>query len=176
MLSVGGLGALSGIVDALYKGGGSDVISEAVKKQMEEMGTDLLRDLVSEFIPSVPGLGRVQKALMTGGASEFNQARNSWLNRLRPAPLPGTGILQSLSKKLGDNLPSRPEGKYWSWSQSRREWLNRDWRHDWRTQPRDFHGRWVPGRLKTPFIPRRLKRQKRALRRIARKTAKGIRF
>jgi hypothetical protein len=151
---MGGFGIkwAAGVLDGLLAGK-EDVLANALMHKLESMG----EDLISEVIGSVGGgvAGRVQKAVATGGQSEFDRARSKFLNGFRPRPIPHAGII----KKVGGLFQSRAArvrrgGSYkpgsWqgsSWAASREDWLDRQWQHDWRSQPRDEIGRWMPGRL-----------------------------
>ena len=66
-----GLGLLANLGDALIKGD-DNVISALIEKKLQTMGTNLLQ----QFVPmELLGTSRIQRALQTGGASEFNRAR-----------------------------------------------------------------------------------------------------
>jgi hypothetical protein len=115
----------------------------------------------------------VSRAIETGGKSELNRMRSQWLSAVTPAPLPGQGFINRVQNTFQKNahLLTRPEGKWQKWSRSRQQWLDESYRHDWRTQPRDVRGRWKPGRLRSPYVPRTRRRLRRAARRIGRTAA-----
>jgi hypothetical protein len=73
-----------------------------------------------------------------------------------------------------------------NWAQSRQDWLDNHWRHDWRSQPRNVLGQWIPGRLnyiapalmyqgkKPGRTVRTFRKKRRARRAAARKLAKQL--
>jgi len=86
--------------------------------------------------------------------------------------------LQKQFLQAGKKKSFRRSSK-WSrseWASSREDWLGNQWKHDWRSQPRNALGKWIPGRLsaiesqlqyKGKKAGRRTKRRRR-LRRAAR--------
>jgi len=158
-------------------------LDELIEDKLESTGRDLITNLILA-IPIGPGFAAAQRfaeAIESGGAREYERARGQWLNAIKPSFIdPGTG--SGLSRKVLDAFKnasekaikesSRPEAGHWKWSRSRREWLNEDWRHDWRSQPRDKLGRWIPGRLKTIYVAPKLKKLRSARRRFVRKIVK----
>ena len=118
-------------------------------------------------------VGRTMRAFDTGFISEFNRretkvsgsdVRRAVVDRIEAA-LFGEGHGAGSTEGQESN-----QGKRRNWSGSRQQWLNAAWRHDWRSQPRDFYGRWSPGRLNHPYMSkgaRRIRRQRIA---AARKT------
>src|SRR6266699_676675 len=154
-----------------------NVIEELIVKKIEEIGKDFVADLIRET-PLGAAFGvtdRLAKAIESGGASEFKRARAQWLNALKkPINSFGSGssrmgakIQKALQKSAQDS--SRPEDGHWKWSRSRQEWLNEDWRHDWRSQPRDKRGRWIPGRLNTIYVSQTLRKRRASRRKMIRK-------
>jgi hypothetical protein len=164
--------ALSKLGQALMHGD-DNLISRLIENKLEDLGKDLLQDL----LPSEPAvIGRIGKAIETGGASEFLRARNAWLSSVTPAPLPGQGLIGRIQNSFDKNkhLLTRPEGKWQKWSKSRQQWLDERYRHDWRTQPRDYHGRWKVGRLRSPYVGKQRRHLRTMRRRAARKMARQI--
>ncbi len=152
--------------------GATSSFEKVIADKIESMG----RDVISDLINSTPlGAGvskRTRDAIETGGTSEFIRARNKWLNSLKPSRVPGSGLAARVQKafdKAASGEGSRPEQGHWKWSKSRNEWLNEDWKHDWRSQPRDKIGRWIPGRLKTIYASPKVKKVRSARRRAIRK-------
>src|SRR5512139_443302 len=173
MISVS-TGLLGKLASALISGD-ENIIEKLIEKKLEDMGEDLLMQLVSSALPGMVVAQRAARAVETGGASEFNRLRNEWLSAVTPASLPGTGMISRLQKAFEKNkhLLTRPEGKWQTWKKSRQEWLDESWRHDWRTQPRDPHGRWTPGRLRHPYISKGARRIRRARRKAAREAVRA---
>jgi hypothetical protein len=173
MLSVN-VSMLAKLATALIEGD-DDIIAKLLERKLEDLGRDLILNVIGSEIAIA---NRVGEAIKTGGASEFNRMRQQWLHGLTPAPAPGFGFLRRVQNTyereyaLAERNAGRPAGKWWQWSRSRNEWLDRRWRHDWRTQPRDWHGRWIPGRLRHPYMSRTAKRIRRSRRRAARIAAR----
>ena len=156
------------MVAALVSDGGG--LEKAILKKLERMGGELLLEQLG-----LPG---------GGSFGVFN------LKSLMPKALelPGiqpvrvkTQFLRGLQQEfLGKKKKGRwRERSAWgrsNWATGRDDWLDNKWRHDWRSQPRDVFGKWVPGRLTTAAaalqykgkkIGRRTKRR-RKLRRLSR--------
>lgn len=163
--------------------GEENVIEKIIGKKIEELGKGLISDLVKASIgdlakKSAKNLGQ---AILGGTPNEFKRARDLWLNAVHETPL--TGPASKLSMKLQKAFQiaareqTRPEEGHWKWSKSRQDWLNENWKHDWRSQPRDKIGRWIPGRLKTIFVSPSLKKvrsaRRRAIRKQVRETLRG---
>lgn len=135
---------------ALLTGEGGGVLVKILQRKLEEAG----RDLLLEHLPaSSGGIGRLRTAIATGGQSEFNRARDQFLNQFRPRQTPYSGMLRRLESSFlarGNKRRRRIRPGTWqasNWATSRQDWLDNRWRHDWRSQPRDALGRWIPGRL-----------------------------
>ena len=115
---------------------------------------------------------RTKTAYTTGGKSEFNRLRRRILGS------DGSEAAKRIQEaffgkfKERDTTYSRDEGGR-TWSSSRREWLDAGWRHDWRSQPRDKHGKWIPGRLKHPYMTKGARKIRSKRRAAARKAAKS---
>lgn len=164
-------GILPQLERAFAAGGDDDLIGKLIQSKLENIGKGVL----SNFIPGNP-LQRISEAIDTGGMSEFNRMRSQWLSSVTPAPLPGQGLYNNIVNSFEQNkhLLSRPTGKWQRWDRSRQQWLDEHYRHDWRTQRRDPHGRWVVGRTRFPYVPKKQRRQRSIRRRMARKMARQI--
>lgn len=170
------------LATALVEGDDS-LLVKLLTDKVEQLGRDLISDVIgaTAFGAGLSATRRFGRAVETGGASELNRLRDQWLNTVRPARLPG---LRGLQKVLDyQNRPRRTfKWQRGGWARSRQEWLDEGWRHDWRSQPRDLRGRWIPGRLDYPLqtklrVSRRLRRLRRvrnANRRVGRAMARGI--
>jgi hypothetical protein len=175
MLSVN-TGILGKLASALMSGD-ENVLEQLIEKKLESMGEDLVMQLIGSALPGMGAASRVARAVETGGASEFNRLRSQWLSGLTPTPVPGTGMIRRLENAFNKNahLLTRPEGKWMKWNRSRQQWLNEQYRHDWRTQPRDPQsGEWTPGRLRWPYVPKAQRRLRMARRRGARRMAREL--
>lgn len=163
---------------------GIGLIQEIVEGKIEKVATAL----VMEAINATP-IGRVSSFVRSGGVSEVKKLLGP-ISSLRGGDL--TSKLDSaFYSTLGFDHPTDRRKPQWTrggWARSRQEWLNESWRHDWRSQPRDLKGRWIPGRLDHPVqgAPRRgstfsVSRRGRKIRRFksrykaaGRKAARGI--
>jgi hypothetical protein len=177
------VGQIASLVGAMLEGG----LEKVLEDKLEGLGEEyLMKYLAGPF----DGAGqRISQAIKTGGASEIERLGQDWLNAAMPRPLPGSAFLNKMQNALvvSGQQPSRRRihgahgagSEAWSrtdWASSRDDWLGNRWRHDWRSQPRDEHGRWVPGRLDYIAIALqyqgtrkgRSKRRKLRLRRLAR--------
>ena len=114
-------------------------------------------------------VGRTLRGFSSGFESEFNR---------RETEVAGSDVRRAVVDRiehalLGDKheaADTDQQGTKRSWTRSREQWLDAEWRHDWRSQPRDPHGRWSPGRLKHPYMTkgaRRIRRQRIAAARKA---------
>jgi hypothetical protein len=148
--------------------GEAGILEQIIQKKLEGEA----EHLVMRFLGGPLGLGqRVQKAVATGGQSEFDQTRDRFLRPLTPH-VPHGGLIRKLDAFIGAGGGKKGRfkrrGKYgWQatdWASSRDDWLDNRWRHDWRSQPRDQRGRWIPGRLE--YIAAQL--QYRGKRRVGR--------
>lgn len=133
---------------------------------------------------------RLARAFETSGASEYKRARDQWLNAVRnkfharSSGLPGkmasniekifNDALEEIQEQQQDQQGPASRAGYWKWSKSRQDWLNEDWRHDWRSQPRDLAGRWLPGRLSYIFVSHKQKKIRSARRRAIRKSVREM--
>ena len=137
----------AGLIESLWQGEGG-IVAQILVKKLERIGEDLIMDFIGGPMGTAQ---RVSKAVRTGGQSEFDRTRDEFLQGLKPKPLPYSGLINkaaSFFKAAGKGKRRRPGG--WqasSWAGSREDWLANHWQHDWRSQPRDAHGRWIPGRL-----------------------------
>ena len=148
--------------------------SNALESAIEEKIVSLGKDLISDIIRSSPlgiGISVIQKL----GAVEFKRMRDAWLNTLQPVS-PSSGMLGRISnsfQQIAAGAEPQKDGK-WTWSKSRREWLDESWKHNWRSQPRDRRGRWIKGRLKTIYVSTSARKSRSARRRAIRKSVKEI--
>jgi hypothetical protein len=201
MFTVGGINQIANLAQALANGDPS-IIEEIIADRLENMGGNLISQLLQSVNPNTGSLKRIGKAIETGGASELERMRNEWLSSVTPrASFPGSGMARRLQRAFDKNqhLLSRPGGTaltwegegwrdpnkkwirrwsstggHWKWDKSRQQWLDVSYRFDWRTQPRDYHGRWKAGRMKYAYVPKQQRRMRTMRRRAARKMARQI--
>lgn len=149
------IGLLAKLGEALIKGD-DNIIERLVIKKIESMGEQVIGDLIGSVLPGGGVAQRIGRAIETGGASEFNRLRNQWLSQITPRPVPGLTRLQRAFETAQNKVAARRRTMWGrtDWAASRKDWLDNKWRHDWRSQPRDVRGRWVPGRL--DYIPAHL--------------------
>jgi hypothetical protein len=160
-------------------------LEKTLEKKLEELGREAISGILagSPIGTGMAAAGRVGSAMQTFGTSGTNALRNDWLNAIRPSAGPGTKILASVERALGRyTRPSDKKVRGGTWHSSRQQWLDESWKHNWRSQPRDARGRWVPGRLTYPLavqpkVSRRIKRirqMRRTQQKAGRKIAKTI--
>jgi hypothetical protein len=119
----------------------SNDIEALVKKKLEEMGAEFL----AGYLPGTSATSqRINQAIQTGGLSEINRLGETALQNMLPARW-----YAPLRRRIhGEHSPrSHAAWARTDWATSRQDWLDNKWFHDWRSQPRDARGRWIPGRL-----------------------------
>ena len=155
------------IASLVSDGGG---LEKAIVKKLESLG--------GEFLLEQLGVGSGAFGLLKD-IKQF-KPKADFLGVLQPAKVK-TKFLRSMQIEfLGKGKKGRwRERSEWgrsNWATSRDDWLDNKWRHDWRSQPRNALGQWIPGRLTTAAaalqykgkkIGRRTKRR-RKLRRLSR--------
>jgi hypothetical protein len=119
----------------------SNDIEGLVAKKLEEMGQEFL---LGSFSGASSTANRIQQALATGGMSEVNRAADGALRNMLPARW-----YSPLRRRIHGEHSLRSQAAWarTDWATSRDDWLDNRWLHDWRSQPRDVRGRWIPGRL-----------------------------
>lgn len=170
-------GILGQLANALMNGE-TNFIEELVEKKITDLGKDAIRNLIGSTSLGI-GLQIVKQLEGGGGANEFKRMRDAWLNSLQPTS-PHSGLLGRINNNFQkevvgasqETMPSTP-GK-WTWSKSRREWLDESWKHNWRSQPRDSRGRWIKGRLNTIYISQGARKARNKRRRLIRKGVREI--
>ncbi len=180
-------GVLGQLVASILRDEGN-VIEDLIFDKVKEIGKEKIKELVEETPLGEP-LGeafsarkRFMDAIESGGATEFKRARDRWLNDLKHSldyKKSGQGATR-FAKKIENFFNqtaqenSKPEGGFWKWSKSRQEWMDEGWKHDWRSQPRNLIGRWIPGRLNRIYVSPRFKKVRAARRRAVRKMVKEM--
>jgi hypothetical protein len=175
-----GVGQIAKLVAALVEGD-DNLLDKALSDKLEKLGEDfLMRTLGGPF--GSDAVGRIGQAIDTGGMSEINRLGESWINKAVPKQSAWQSkilnLVSSTRRRIhGEHGPgSRAAWARTDWASSRDDWLDNHWRHDWRSQPRDEHGRWIPGRLGYIAITLqyrgrkmgRVKRKKMQMRRLSR--------
>ena len=154
-------------------------LEKTLESKLEGLGEDFL---MSYLAGPLGAAGRIGQAFKTGGMSELEGLGADWLQGFQPGPLTDSPLVNSVVNVLRRRIHGEHGQKTraaWArtdWAYSRDDWLDNHWRHDWRSQPRDQHGRWIPGRLQyivesMQYRGRRMGRvrlRKRQLKRIAR--------
>jgi hypothetical protein len=155
MIGAGGVGVIAQLVASLLEGGTLDAV---ISKKLEDLGEDfLMKQLAGPFA----GLGqRITAGVSSGGMSEIDRIGTEWLSKVKPGPFPHQDVLNKLLQMLNSTSQSRSGNQQqadgfrrrsrWArsqWATGRDDWLDNHWKHDWRSQPRNEQGRWVPGRL-----------------------------
>jgi hypothetical protein len=142
-------GLLAKLAAATIEGNLDDVLT----KKLDELGEDFLtKQLGGQF----GALERLAQGIDTRGQSEFDRLRNQWMSKAKGPSLPGQSIVNKIFNTLdkasgsGRSGQNRYNGARWAkseWARSRNDWLDNHWKHDWRSQPRNARGEWIPGRL-----------------------------
>lgn len=161
----------AGVLDKLLHGDTAG-LGNILQNKLEGMGEELIGQFVGGPMATAR---RFSQAVSTGGMSEFEKTRNQFLNSLKPRAAPYTGAVRRIAgmfesrarrTRHGGGRPGTWQAS--NWAKSRKEWLDDRWKHDWRSQPRDVLGKWIPGRL--DYIPLEMRyRGKRVGRTILRR-------
>jgi hypothetical protein len=152
----------------------SNDLESIVKKKIEELGEEFIRE---QAAGAFSGAKRISDAIETGGGSEITRLAERAIRYGIPDPITHARLLRKVQGAI-DNKRRKGSGAWanTTWASSRDDWLDNKWRHDWRSQPRNVLGQWIPGRLnyindqmkwRGSRIGRRTKRR-RKLRRRAR--------
>jgi hypothetical protein len=135
--------------------GKNNAVSNLIENKLQSLGQKMVTDMVGQVV-TAPSFAQIPII------SDFQRGRDQWLNAiLRPLQqLPGPLGTFANAAGLGSysQVPMGQRGAHagpaWQrtdWAASRQDWLDNKWKHDWRSQPRDILGRWMPGRL--DYIP-----------------------
>ena len=139
-----GTGYIDKMVAALVEGNDS-LLEKMVESKLESIGENFLTKQLSGG--SAMGQ-RIAEAISSGGVSEFNRIGEDFIKSQIANVMP-TRWYNSLRRRV-HGAHGRNPAAAWArtdWASSRDDWLDNRWRHDWRSQPRDMKGRWIPGRL-----------------------------
>lgn len=167
------LGAISGMV--------ANGVEGFVEKKIEDMGRDLLADIISRtpLGMAFDVTNRLEQAIASGGSSELQKVLITSLRSLQPAPLPGSGFARRTGGGPGRAMRRQRRGQQ---DTTRQWWLDEGWKHNWRSQPRNSIGEWIAGRLPYPVTitlkvsrrVRRLRKRRRLYRSVGRKIGRQI--
>jgi hypothetical protein len=152
------VGQIAKLVSALIEGDDS-LLEKIIDDKLNSLGEEfLMKALAGPFGGTDTRMG---DALRSGGLSELEHLGQKVLSSGLPAPW------QKIISSAYAPLRRRTHGEHslrsasaWArtdWASSRDDWLDNRWRHDWRSQPRDARGRWIPGRLNTIYVPNELR-------------------
>jgi hypothetical protein len=161
-------------------------IQRYAEGQVEQIAENFVTSLINAT-PLGPGLAvarRVSALAESGGMSEVERL----LSQIRLPSFQGRSFFDKLGNAILNPPTAAPSGRRrpkWTrggWARSRQEWLDEGWRHDWRSQPRDMRGRWIPGRLDYPLQKklgisrrgRKIRRFRKIHRQAGRNIARGI--
>jgi hypothetical protein len=147
------VGQIAKLVAALTSGD-DNLLDKILHDKLDELGEEfLMKTLAGPFAGTDKRIG---DAIQTGGMSELQHLGQHFLS---------TGMSQPWQKIVSSAyapLRRRVHGQHsprssaaWArtdWATSRDDWLDNRWKHDWRSQPRDARGRWIPGRLQTWYV------------------------
>lgn len=174
-----GVGVVATFVQSMLDHG----LEKTLEKKLEGLG----EDFVMSFLAGPFGTAqRIATGIKTGGMSEFENLGEDWLSNFKPRPMTDSPLVNKIISAAYTPLHRRIHGEHsarsraaWGrtdWARSRDDWLDNHWRHDWRSQPRNAQGRWIPGRLQyieasMQYRSRRIgrsRRRKLQLRRMSR--------
>ena len=141
---------------------GIEMIEKYVEDKICDYGADVIMNLVaaSPVGFAFSAMNRISDFIETDGVSELDRIATGEIRQLTQ-PLRFKFKGQALLKKMQDVFlyPTSQHRKVWErgdWATSRQDWLTNAWRHDWRSQPRNQIGEWIPGRLPYPVITARM--------------------
>ena len=140
-----GVGKIASMIAAMADPNG--FLDKTLSAKLEGLGEDFLMRYLAGPFGVVGSSERIANAISSGGMSEFQQLGQEWLSAAIPHAGPHLAFLdkmQTMFKQVG--LTGGHYGKS-KWAYSRQDWLDNKWRHDWRSQPRNALGEWIPGRL-----------------------------
>jgi hypothetical protein len=135
------VGYIAKMISSLVAGGGLEQIA---LKKLEAMGGEFLLQQLG--VPGTP----------FGALSDLRklQPKSFNLDQFNPFKVK-TDFIRTLQKQvLGKKRGNWRSKSAWGrseWAKGRDDWLDNHWRHDWRSQPRNAIGKWIPGRL--PYVP-----------------------
>jgi hypothetical protein len=163
------------------------IFEKFFEEKLEDIGKEFIKEHLDIALPpQFSVLSRVVEAVESRGQSEF---KRFFAEHIKPRGIPW---LEKIQNAFTDALKSAndamfPNGKLpqWmhaDWATSRMQWISEKWRHDWRSQPRNLQGEWIPGRLPYPVggilvmsrRMRRLMRQRRQQRKLVRRATKSL--
>lgn len=171
----------------------SDNMEEFVAQRIRSLGRDFIREALDETPFGAVRSGydfkqRLGEFLEPGGIQKyFREKGKEGLNKLKEELLgsaKGKPKIVAAINKIFDEAYTDQQNQP-QFQKSHIDYLADAWMHDWRSQPRNIIGEWVPGRLtypvvvigKRPYIGRRVKqrrKQKRYYRKIGRLKIKSI--
>ncbi len=191
MFSVG-VTTLARLASALMSGDENE-IEKLVQRRLDYAGVTLVKSLrgiePAQLLTAFKAAWRVYRELEIDQTSEVDRKRRLWLNALRPPVFTGSRFLYNFAKAMartaGEDLSTGESRNKWqgkTWAARRKEWLNNRWMHDWRSQPRNRIGEWIPGRLEFPVsytLPlsrrlRRLRKRRQQYRKIGRTIGQSV--
>jgi len=159
--------------------GEDGLIKKEVTKEIKKIAKEMLNDFLNEQTGINP-------AIQTGKRFQRMAKRPFQALQQQLTPDEAADEEQTIFDQLirtverGGNITVRRELKRaerrLGWKQSRQYWLGEAWKHDWRSQPRDVHGRWIQGRLSRPFVSKNVRRTISARRRAARQAFRAMRL
>jgi hypothetical protein len=130
------------------------LIDAILTNKLEQLGENTLLNALAPLNGAGPAK-RIVDAIESGGMSEIDKLGEEFLHKLTPKPGELGGRVLGIAGRYrihGQHGPASSAA--WArtdWATSRDDWLDNRWKHDWRSQPRDLRGRWIPGRLN--YVP-----------------------
>ena len=153
---------------------GFGIIAKFVEDKIADYGTSVIMGVVASS-PIGAGFAAASKFsefVESGGMSEIDSLTQD-LIKTPNFRFKGMDLLQKLQASVTNPVRIPNWQRRAPWAKSRRDWLDNAWKHDWRSQPRNKIGEWIPGRLlypdeKAPAIGKGRQRTSKQRRRINR--------
>jgi hypothetical protein len=152
------VGQIAKLVTALTSGD-DNLLDKILHDKLDELGEEFLTKYLAGPFGGTDT--RIADAIRTGGMSELEHLGQHFLSTGTPQPwqkIVSSAYAPLRRRMHGEHsLRSQAAWARTDWASSRDDWLDNRWRHDWRSQPRDDRGRWIPGRLNAIYVPSGLK-------------------
>jgi hypothetical protein len=137
-------------------------IDKYLEEKVADVGKEFIVDVAKEFIPgfsefeeTVSGIKRFRKIVTTTEEERLRElgkgVREKLFEELKRLPH-GADKTELLNQIFADQDKHLPRWRRSAWARSREDWLENKWKHDWRSQPRNRIGEWIPGRLPYPVV------------------------
>lgn len=125
-------------------------LEEFIGDKITEMGSEAIMHIVEEspLGAAMAAAESFSEFIETGGRNELEALAKPVIDFKFHGPELLEKIQQAFDKPV---KPTRIAAwQRHAWATSRQDWLDNAWKHDWRSQPRNRIGEWIPGRLPYP--------------------------